>query len=120
MKNQVYVLDDDTQYLSLINTALHARNIKPHLYSSATEFVANLPSEGLLILDLAMPELDGIEVIQKIAEQRARVSVVLISGMDDILLLCAKELAQAHQMPVLGTLSKPFRINELLALIDKE
>lgn len=67
----------------------------------------------LLILDLQMPEIDGIEVLRHLAEWKFPGGVVLLSGEDDRILQAAYSLARAHQLDVRGAIRKPVSAQQI-------
>ncbi len=80
----------------------------PPLYSSETD---------VIVLDLAMPGIDGIELIRLLADNRSRASINLISGFDAGVLRSARELATGQGLRVIGTLTKPISIDDLESLL---
>ena len=62
----------------------------------------------IIICDLQMPELDGIAFLRHLAKKKFAGGIILISGGDQRILRMATQLAEAHRLNVLGTLSKPF------------
>lgn len=73
----------------------------------------------IIICDLNMPELDGVELIMKLAQRKFTGGLILISGTSPGLLDIAVNLARAHRLNVLGTLTKPIIHEELAALLAK-
>ncbi|MDP2824904.1 MAG: EAL domain-containing response regulator [Sulfuritalea sp.] len=71
----------------------------------------------LILLDLNMPEMDGIEFVRHLVERRYEGSLVLISGEDERMLQAASKLVQAHRIKVLGHLHKPVAPEALAALL---
>ncbi|WP_347330255.1 EAL domain-containing protein [Marinimicrobium locisalis] len=61
----------------------------------------------VIILDLKMPEMDGIEVVRHLVELKFPGQLILLSGEDERLLRAARNLVEAHHIPVLGYLLKP-------------
>ncbi|MFA6970368.1 MAG: EAL domain-containing response regulator [Gallionella sp.] len=86
---------------------------------AALELIDN-PHEtpDLILLDLNMPEMDGVEFVRHLVEHRYAGSLILISGTDEHMLLATEKLVRAHKLPVLGHLCKPIRPEGLAALID--
>jgi DNA-binding NtrC family response regulator len=73
----------------------------------------------IIICDLNMPELDGVEYILYLAEKQFAGGLILISGTSPKLLDPAVRLAGAHRLNILGTLTKPIVLDKLLHLIGR-
>jgi EAL domain-containing protein (putative c-di-GMP-specific phosphodiesterase class I)/DNA-binding NarL/FixJ family response regulator len=76
-------------------------------------------SPNLILLDINMPEMDGLEFVRRLVDRHYTGSLILISGEDERMQQAAEKLAQAHQITVLGHLHKPATPESLGALIDK-
>ncbi|MCF6237905.1 MAG: EAL domain-containing response regulator [Candidatus Marinimicrobia bacterium] len=70
------------------------------------------------MLDLMMPGVDGIEVIRFLAERGCDAQLILVSGFDPAVLHSAQKLATEQGLNVFGSLSKPFRYDDLHQLLS--
>ena len=60
-----------------------------------------------------MPDMDGIEVLRLLGEQRCKARIVLMSGMNKRVIETAEKLAHTLGLSVVGHLQKPFPLAEL-------
>ena len=67
------------------------------------------------MLDLNMPEMDGIEFVRHLVGLHYQGSLILVSGEDERMLRTAEKLVRAHNIPILGYLHKPVKPEALVA-----
>jgi len=68
----------------------------------------------VLILDIKMPKMDGIEVLRRVKEARPDVDIIMITGLHDI-----ETAVQAMKLGALDYLPKPFEPEELKMLVSR-
>jgi EAL domain-containing protein (putative c-di-GMP-specific phosphodiesterase class I)/ActR/RegA family two-component response regulator len=73
----------------------------------------------IVLCDLDMPGMDGFEFLRHLAEQKAPPAVVIFSGQDRSIVNSAVQLGRAHGLRMLGSLSKPFTLPSLKALLQQ-
>jgi CheY-like chemotaxis protein len=119
---RVLLLDDDRFMLEVLRDMLEmldtGHGIGPfdvHAELDARRALAVLPRHApeLLICDLAMPEMDGIEFLQAAAGQGFSGRVILVSALEDGVRDAATELARALGLQVAGAFRKPLAIEQL-------
>lgn len=119
---RVLVIDDDLLMLTHVEFILEQVGVtcvtaidNGHV---ALDKIANNEIFDLIILDLNMPEIDGIEVMRKLAALEYNGAITLFSGEDFRMLKTAESLAEAHNLNFIGSLSKPVSIAAMKALLD--
>ncbi|WP_232522273.1 EAL domain-containing protein [Marinimicrobium alkaliphilum] len=126
VKSEVSILavDDDTFIIKLLQQALKRLGFSRFAASGDGEQALALMARAssapdLIILDLSMPRMDGVEFIRKLTEQDYRGQLILISGVDERALRSAEKLVLAHGLNLLGRLQKPIVPKELALLLVK-
>lgn len=121
---RVLVVDDDPlmhEILKLMLLNLGLRDIET--FGDGAGVLAWLQAPGnhadLVLLDLNMPTMDGIEVLRGLGALGFDGSVILASGEDELVLQTAEALVVQHRITALGHLRKPVQPSELSALIDR-
>jgi len=119
----VLVVDDDDLMLHQIQLTLNKVGINDiSLLNNGTSALETITSGNwfdIIFLDLNMPQMDGIEVMRNLAVFNYTGAVALFSGEDFRILKTAESLASAHNLNVIGTLSKPVTVDSIQALLEK-
>jgi EAL domain-containing protein (putative c-di-GMP-specific phosphodiesterase class I) len=77
---------------------------------------ANVDNIGLIVCDLQMPTLDGIEFVREVAHEGYTGRVILVSGEDPRLLRSAQRLVEAMGLSTLGAIQKPVKLETLSSI----
>jgi DNA-binding NtrC family response regulator len=82
MSEKVLLVDDEQDFLDSLAERMRARGMDVSTTTSAEEAIkkAETGSYDAIVLDLMMPEMDGIEVLQAIKQKRPDVGVILLTG----------------------------------------
>jgi EAL domain-containing protein (putative c-di-GMP-specific phosphodiesterase class I)/FixJ family two-component response regulator len=72
----------------------------------------------LLLVDLEMPGMNGIELLQRLGEQRILCEVVVVSAREEALISTVEGMLQAAGVPLLGSLRKPIEGRDLHRLLS--
>jgi EAL domain-containing protein (putative c-di-GMP-specific phosphodiesterase class I)/FixJ family two-component response regulator len=85
----------------------------------ALEFLRqNIDGIGLVVCDLQMPTLDGIEFVREVAHEGYTGQIILVSGEDPRLLRSAQRLVEAMGLSTLGAIQKPVKLETLMSIFD--
>lgn len=72
----------------------------------------------VVITDLNMPEMDGVELLRHLAVNQYTGGIILLSGEDERILETALELASAHRLNILGAVPKPLNPGVIKGLLE--
>ncbi|HND36866.1 MAG TPA: EAL domain-containing response regulator, partial [Nitrosomonas sp.] len=119
---KILILDDEPFMLKLLARMLANQGfVHVVCCNNGNDALAQLNVEStrpdLILLDLNMPEMDGIEFIRYLVERQFTGSLILVSGEDERMLKTTERLVQAHKIAVLGYLQKPVKPDALLAML---
>lgn len=118
---RVMLLDDDTFMLELMHGMLDEIGTFDVLRETcARRALHALPvdSPDLLVCDLSLPEMDGIEFMQAAARSGFPGSVLLVSGLDKGVRYAAECLASAYGLRVMGSFAKPLSLDALRGVME--
>lgn len=73
----------------------------------------------IIVCDLQMPGMDGIEVIRHLANEGFGGGIILVSGEDKRVLKTAENMAEVRGLNVIGSLSKPIPVHKIISLMNK-
>jgi two-component system response regulator AtoC len=112
----VLIVDDEAVVRNGINKALNARGMTTELAVNGREALVLLDSHAfdLAILDIRMPDIDGVEVLKKIRSQYPETDVIMITGYPTI-----DTAVHCIKLGALDYLVKPFRLDDLDAALKK-
>lgn len=114
-QTRILLAEDDDAMRSYIARALENAGYEVVSVDRGTEAVPLLESESfdLLLSDIVMPEMDGIELAQRCAEVSPRTKVMFITGFAAVTLKASREQPQAK------VLSKPFHLRDLVLEVER-
>lgn len=116
--NRLLVLDDDPDMCALVARAAASAGYAAFSATEFEVFKANLsPDTSIVVLDLMMPGVDGIQVLRYLSDQNCRSEVILISGYDKKVLSVAGQLARSLGLNVRAAIQKPIKLEALRAIL---
>ena len=75
-----------------------------------------LKEPDIVFIDMIMPDMDGIAVLEVLAEYKIRSAIVLMSGADTNLSM-AEALAKQADLRLIGVLHKPFWLSDVQSIL---
>ena len=110
----VLVIEDDPAIGNMLSTLLAVEGYRPVLVADGKEGLdtARRLRPALITLDLSLPSLDGVQILERLDEgTETRTPVIIVSAYTD-------RLTSAHRSRVSAVLTKPFEIDTLLSCIS--
>jgi len=119
--SRVLVLDDDYEVGRTIVRVAEAAGMEARSVSQPDRFFEEIdrwhPTH--IVLDLVMPEMDGVEVMRLLAERRSAAGIIISSGVGGRVLQAAQRSATEHGLRILGVLPKPFASAALKGFLEE-
>jgi len=114
----ILVIDDDPAMRRAASRVLKAAGHSVTAYEDGRRAVRHIEQEppDLLITDIFMPEMEGLETIRELRKSRPELPIIAISGSAPE---GADYLSFAEKFGAVASLRKPFRPAELLALVSR-
>lgn len=111
----VLAVDDEEHYLEVLNTVLGEEGYSVKTAGDGVEAINLLQSSSfdLVLLDVRMPRVDGIEVLKYIRDHFFDTPVIMLTGLNDI-----KTAVECMKIGATNYLSKPYSTADLLTVID--
>src|SRR5215469_4339839 len=111
----VYIVDDDEAVRDSLSVLLESKAYVVRSFASAPEFLAAAPSlpVGCLIVDIRMPEMDGLELQQHLIDRSVGFPLIVITGHGDVPLA-----VRAMKAGAVDFIEKPFTSEAILDSLE--
>jgi len=113
----ILVIDDEETILDIINTLLTEVGHTTSLANSGVSAIEHLTADGncfdLVLLDLSMPEMNGLEVLESLREKEVELpKIIILTGLMEV-----DTYLKAKQLGACEYITKPFEFDTFLAII---
>lgn len=111
----IFVVDDDEAMRDSIHWLLESENLDTRMFSCASDFVASCEpdEEGCLLLDVRMPGMSGMELLEVLKYSGIALPVIIITGHGDVPMA-----VRALKHGAFDFIQKPFSAQDLLDRIN--
>lgn len=116
MRRRAYIVEDDAALRRTMVRMLSGAGVESEEFETAEEFLADYSNRpiGCVLLDVRLPGMDGLELLEQTAELDPANPIIMVSGFGDI-----PSAVRAVKMGALDFVQKPFRKEQLLDVLDK-
>jgi FixJ family two-component response regulator len=110
----VFVVDDDVSVRESLELLIQSAGWRLETFASASAFLARprVDGPGCLVLDVSLPDLDGLELQRRVADDRRDLPIIFITGYGDV-----PTTVRAMKAGAVEFLTKPFNDEILLSAV---
>jgi DNA-binding NtrC family response regulator len=115
-KGKVLVVDDEIEFSDIIAERLRSRDFEVDTAESGEAGLEQVKSQeyDAIVLDLAMPGMDGIETMERMLEHDGKLQIIILTGHGSV-----EKGVQAVKKGAVDFLEKPADIEELAGKVSK-
>jgi len=115
-KFKVLLVDDEEELVTALAERLQMRGMETSVVYSGEQALHVIPDKvpDVILLDLKMPGMDGLEVLRRVKKTHPPIQVVILTGHGS-----DKDAESATRLGAFGYLRKPVDINELVQTLDR-
>jgi DNA-binding NtrC family response regulator len=116
MAEKILLVDDEQDFLETLSQRIIMRGIDVSATTSAKEAIAKVTAESFeaIILDLQMPEMDGLEVLRTIKKLKPDMQIIVLTGHATV-----KKAIEAMKLGALDLIEKPADLDTIMEKIKK-
>lgn len=113
---RVLLVDDEEEFISVLSERMETRGIKVDTAASGKEALKKVEegSYDAIILDLQMPEMDGIETLKRLQSKNPDLQIILLTGYATL-----EKGIEAVKLGAMDFLEKPADIHKLMEIIKE-
>ena len=114
---KLLIVDDETDIREFAKNFFKKRRIEVFTAAGGNDaiLIINSHNPDLVLLDVRMEEMTGIEVLKKIREKNSSVKVIMVTGVEE-----EETINAAQKLGVSGYIHKPLILEELEKIVLKE
>jgi len=113
---KILLVDDEREFVLTLSERLEARNLESAVAHDGEEALAIVETDApdVMVLDLKMPGIDGLEVLRRVKQERPQTEVIILTGHGS-----DRERVRANELGAFAYLNKPVDIDELAATMKQ-
>ena len=113
----VWIVDDDASIRWVLEKALSKAGCRITAFDNASDVLRQVQSDNpdIIITDIRMPGIDGLELFRYLNDQRPSLPVIVMTAHPDL-----KDALSAYRPVAFEYLAKPFDLDEAVGLVENE
>jgi DNA-binding NtrC family response regulator len=115
-EEKVLLVDDEPEFTEALSERIESRGVKVDTAASGPEALEKIRSRSYdaIVLDLSMPEMDGIETLKRLLKHNPDLQVILLTGHATL-----EKGIEAVKLGAMDFLEKPAEIQKLMEKIEQ-
>ena len=116
MTDKILIVDDEQDFLDVISDRLTARDMNVSTASSAKDAIKQIDEDSFdaVVLDLMMPEMDGLEALKIMKEKNPDLQVILLTGHATV-----EKGIEAMKLGAMDLIEKPADMSTIVERIKR-
>ena len=112
----ILIVDDEASFREMLSALLTSQGYSVAVAADGVEAMNAVQNSffDLVLLDVKMPRVDGVEVLHFIKQQYVDTQAIMLTGVDDV-----RIAVECMNLGAFHYLTKPYSADELMALIDR-
>lgn len=117
---RLLIVDDEPDFASFVGEVGKEAGYEIRIVTRAGEFeLAYRDFEPTVVLmDIVMPDVDGIELVRWLAKIKSKAVVIVVTGFNPLYAETARILADLEGLTLVKTLAKPLKVEDLRAALE--
>ena len=115
-KMKILLVDDEKDYIETLSERMEMRDLKADIALSGEQALEKVEEDipDVMVLDLKMPGIDGMEVLRQVRKKYPNIQVIMLTGHGS-----EKDEAEARRLGAAEYLQKPTGVDKLVKTIKK-
>lgn len=117
---RLIVVDDEPEFGEFVQRVAEGVGYDVKLVVKPEDFLGEYESfdPSVIVLDIVMPKIDGIELVRWLSYQQCNASIILVTGKKPFYMSAAKKMAADSGLNISSELTKPIEVNDLRAALE--
>lgn len=118
---RLLIVDDDPDICDFVRDAAEPLGFDVTTHTKASTFMESVNEGGadVLLIDISMPKVDGIELLSQLAQSGTRAKIFVMSGYNPAIRDAAIRLGNARGLNMRGVIPKPVRLAVIRELLTE-
>jgi DNA-binding response OmpR family regulator len=116
---RLLIIDDDLAFARFVARVATSVGCDVEITTRGEDFMAAVlrAPPDVIVLDISMPKIDGIELIGWLSEQQVKARIIVMTGFGRVYAQMAENIGRANELSSIIALGKPIRVEDLTSAL---